>query len=169
VLEHHSRPSHMLLLLAALPEHQALFHGLSRNPFLGPEGIEADPVALSREELRERAWRLVLPRYLERLGVLIDSFRAAKAKGLGADDLVEVGAAAAAQRIGTLLIEAERHVPGAFDAASGAIRLGALDDPETDDLLDDLGEHVLRAGGEVVVVPAERMPGGSGIAATYRF
>ena len=29
-----------------------------------------------------------------------------------------------------------------------------------DDLLDDLGEHALKTGGEVVIVPAERMPRG---------
>ena len=35
-------------------------------------------------------------------------------------------------------------------------------------MLDDLGERVLRSGGEVVIVPADRMPTRSGLAATYR-
>jgi hypothetical protein len=38
-----------------------------------------------------------------------------------------------------------------------------------DDLLDDLGERALKAGGEVVVVPVERMPTQTCIAAIYRF
>jgi hypothetical protein len=38
-----------------------------------------------------------------------------------------------------------------------------------DDLLDDLGERALKAGGEVVIVPAERMPTDTGVAAVYRF
>jgi hypothetical protein len=33
----------------------------------------------------------------------------------------------------------------------------------------DLGERALKAGGEVVVVPAERMPRRTGAAAIYRF
>ena len=33
----------------------------------------------------------------------------------------------------------------------------------------DLGERVLRTGGEVVIVPAERMPTQTGAAAIYRF
>jgi hypothetical protein len=37
------------------------------------------------------------------------------------------------------------------------------------DLLDDLGEHTVKTGGEVVIVPAERMPTDTGIAAIYRF
>jgi len=34
VLEHHSRPSGLPLILAALPEHHDLFHRVSHNPFL---------------------------------------------------------------------------------------------------------------------------------------
>jgi hypothetical protein len=36
-------------------------------------------------------------------------------------------------------------------------------------MLDDLAELVLVKGGEVVVVPTERMPTPSGLAAVYRF
>lgn len=53
--------------------------------------------------------------------------------------------------------------------ATGEVQLGELGDPAVDDLLDDVAELVLRNSGEVVVVPAARMPGQSGIAAIYRF
>jgi hypothetical protein len=36
-------------------------------------------------------------------------------------------------------------------------------------VLDDLGELVVNKGGEIVIVPAERMPTRTGIAAIYRF
>jgi hypothetical protein len=36
-------------------------------------------------------------------------------------------------------------------------------------LLDDLGELALAKGGQVIVVPAERIPTSSGIAAIYRY
>lgn len=45
----------------------------------------------------------------------------------------------------------------------------SLDDADVDDVLDDLGELVLKMKGHVVVVPAERMPTDTGVAATYRF
>jgi hypothetical protein len=35
-------------------------------------------------------------------------------------------------------------------------------------VIDDLAEAVLRTGGEVVVVPAARMPTDTGLAATFR-
>jgi len=39
ILKHHSRPSGLPLLLAALPEYHSLFHQVSHNPFLMAEGI----------------------------------------------------------------------------------------------------------------------------------
>jgi len=68
-----------------------------------------------------------------------------------------------------LLIEADRLIPGRIDNTSGEISTDDLGNPETDDVLDDLGEYVLRAGGEVVIVPAERMPTRTGAAAIFRF
>ena len=52
---------------------------------------------------------------------------------------------------------------------SGRIEPGDLAHPEFDDVLDDLGELVLQKGGQIVIVPAERMPTRTGIAAIYRF
>ena len=36
-------------------------------------------------------------------------------------------------------------------------------------MLDDLAERVLKTGGEVIMVPPERMPSKTGLAAIYRF
>lgn len=169
VLQHCSQPSGMRLILAALPEHHHQFRAISSNPFLLKEALDFHPDTLSLDALRERAWQLVQPYYLERLAGLVEAFGAAAAKGQGADKLGEIAKAARAGRIATLLIEADRLIPGTIDAASGKIFSGDLDHPEVDDVLDDLGERVLRTGGEVVIVPAERMPTRSGAAAIYRF
>ena len=111
----------------------------------------------------------MLPLYLERLGALVERFGEANAKGLGSGDLSDIARAAAAGRIATLLIEADRVIPGRFDRVSGAIEFAPIENPGVDDLLDDLGELVLKTGGEVVIVPPERMPTDTGIAAIYRF
>ena len=87
----------------------------------------------------------------------------------GGVDLSDVARAATEGRVATLLLEADRHIPGRIDADTGALVEARLDDPRIDDMLDDLGERVLRSGGEVVIVPADRMPTPSGLAATYRF
>lgn len=169
VFQHYSQPSGLRLILAALPEHHHRFRTISRNPLLMKEAIDIHPDALSLDALRERAWQLVQPYYLKRLAGFVDAFGAATANGQGTDDPGDIAAAAIAGRIATLLIEADRLIPGSIDAASGKITADDLNHPEVDDVLDDLGERVVKAGGEVVIVPAERMPTRTGAAAIYRF
>ena len=169
VLEHHSRSSGLPLMLVALTEYQAPFRKLSHNPFLMAEGLQINPDALSLDHLRAQIWQKVGPLYLERLAKLVESYQAARSQQLGSDDLVQVAQAAIAGRVATLLVEADRQIPGRIDAATGQIKMGDLSNPEIDDILDDLAEMVLRLKGEVIVVPAERMPATTGVAATYRF
>lgn len=169
VMQHHSRPSDLPLLLAALPEHHGLFHQISKNPFLMEEGIRINPDALPLDELRAKAWEVFEPIYESRLAKRSDDFALAQSKGRGLDDLQKIAGAAIAGRIATLLVEADRQIPGRMDAATGQIQLGDLSDPEIDDLLDDLGEAVSSKGGNVVVIPSNHMPTKTGAAATCRF
>lgn len=169
VLEHHSRPSSLPLILAALPEHHHLFHRVSHNPFLMETGLTINPDALPIDELRERAWQVVEPQYQARLATLADEFAVAKSNGLGSDDLAQVAQAAAAGRVATLLIESDRQIAGRLDGSTGRVEVADLSHPQVDDLLDDLGELVGKMGGRVLVIPAERMPGRTGLAATYRY
>lgn len=47
ILEHHSRPSGLPLMLAALPEYQEPFHAISHNPFLMTIGLTRSPDSLN--------------------------------------------------------------------------------------------------------------------------
>jgi hypothetical protein len=169
VLEHYSRPSGLPLILAALPQHHHLFHRVSQNPFLLTEGIRFDPDALTAAELQSQAWQTMEPQYRARLAALGEEFQEARSKGTGSDDLAQVVQASTAGRVATLLIEADRVVAGRIDEASGQFESADLGDPGVDDVLDDLGELVTRMGGRAVVIPAERMPTQTGLAAIYRY
>lgn len=171
VLQYHSQPAGLPLILAALPEHHQMFRAISRNPHLLPDSIDVHPDALeSLDALRERAWQLLQPQYEARLAALAEEFGTARAHKLGDDVLPQVARAAAAGRVKTLLIEAQRYVPGRLDWQTGRVDMsGDLHDVNTDDLLDDLGELVMSLGGNVVVVPREQMPTATGVAAIYRF
>lgn len=168
VLDQHSRPSGLPLILAALPEHHNLFRKISHNPFLLEAGLSANPEGIGIAELADRIWDVVEPQYLARQQALAGAFSAAQAKGLGSDNLTAVAKAAAEGRVASLLIESDRQIAGRLDPETGRVQAAALSDPRVDDLLDDLGELVEKMGGEVRVLPAARMPGSTGIAATYR-
>lgn len=169
ITEKHSERAKLPLVLVALSENQATFRRVSRNPWLLPDGIDANAAALSCDELRTRAWQVLEPRYLARLRGLVERFRESLGTGLGTDDPAQAAEAAVAGRIETLLVEAERQLPGRIDPDTGALRRDDLARPDVDDVLDDLATLVLKNGGDVVVVPAERMPGDTGLAAVYRY
>lgn len=169
ILENHSRPSGLPLMLAALAEHHAPFRAVSHNPFLLPEGIEINPESLDVDHLRVMAWQKMEPFYLQRLATLLDRYRAALPQQLASNDVAKIAKATIAGRVGVLLVEADRQIPGRIEPQTGEIEPGDLSDPETGDVLNDLAETVLRMKGDVVVVPAERMPSCTGVAAILRF
>jgi hypothetical protein len=169
ILEKFSRPSGLPLMLAGVKEHHADFREVSHNPHLIDQGLMMDISALSMDELRTKAWQAMEPYYLERLQGLKERFQSAHADQQGSDALSEVVPAALDGRVAALLIEADRQIPGRIDAEARDVRKAELSDPETDDVLDDLAELVLRMDGEVIIVPPERMPRSGGLAAIYRY
>ncbi len=158
------------IVLAALAEHHTPFrNACHKNHDVLPEGVVGDPFHISPDELRQKAWSVVEPRYLARLHKYCEDFGTAYSRGAGAADLADAAHAAVAGRIGVLLIDADKVIPGIIDPTTGELRDGKLADPKVDDALDDLAEMVLRAGGDVIVVPHERMPTQTGLAAIYRY
>jgi hypothetical protein len=169
ILAHHSRPSGLPLLLAALPEYHGIFKEISRNPFLMPDGLKIDPDSVSTDDLRELAWQVIGPNYLDRLKRLVAEFEQSKPRGLAGDHLGQIAFDAVSGRVMTLLVEADRQIPGHLDPLNGLIEFADMNHPQVSDLIDDLAELVLNKGGQVVVAPAERMPTATGVAAIYRY
>jgi hypothetical protein len=170
ILEHHSRPSGLPLVLAALPEYHTHFRKLSHNPHVVDTGVDINPDALDEDQLRERSWSCIEPGYRRRLQALTDRYGAARAVGRAADGLPEVALAAAVGRVDVLLLEGDRYVPGSMDPETGALQIAdTVETPAPGDVLDDLAEAVLRHGGEVIIVPKERTPSTTGLAAIYRY
>jgi hypothetical protein len=131
VLEHHSQPSGLPLVLAALPEHHHTFHDVSHNPFLLPESIDVYPDDLSSiDEFCQRAWQLIKPRYLARRAALAETFENATYHGLGSDELAQVAKVVVNEHVETLMIEARREIAGRIDASTGDIGFGDLRSPE---------------------------------------
>jgi hypothetical protein len=166
VRENVSERSNLPLVLVALGEHQTEFRRHAHNPHLLPAGVPIDPGSLTPDKLLQEAWHVVEPRYLDRLARLGDDYGTAVARQKGSNQVADVARAGRDGRIGILLVDADRSLCGRLDPATGEVRLG---EPDSPDLFDDMAEMTLRAGGEVVVVPHEKMPSQTGLAAIYRY
>ena len=169
IVENYSNPTKLPLLLVAIDENQGEFRNISRNEFLLSKGINLDYESVSEEELKEMAWSLIEPLYIERTKELVDKYNLQRSKFLGTDDLAEAARAAVEGRIETIMLEYEKVIPGRINKKTGELEKGHINNPELNDSLNDLGQIILNAKGEVVVLPKERMPSDTGIAAIYRY
>jgi hypothetical protein len=170
--ENYSRDSRLPIVVCADTKPLMQFTDLTKNEFVLPQGINHSPQHMSAERLRDEAWRIIEPRYAEELERLKEQFRTAQAHQKGSDQLTQVAQAAAAGRVGTLLIDEQTKIPGILDRASGTIESieGRSDaHAHADDVLDDLAEMVLQMDGQVYVIPHEQMPTDAGVAAVYRY
>src|SRR5690606_7670520 len=125
---HYSRPSGLPLILAGLAEKQSFFRAQSHNPQLLKEGIQLGQGSVDVQALQPRSSELMERRSSERVGGLLDQYATAKPQKQAGDDLREIGSAAAQGKVGTLLVQADREVPGQVDRDTGAVLLDETGD-----------------------------------------
>ncbi len=169
VYENYSKPSKLPLILVSLSEYHSEFKRFSNNPYLLEEGISKSIESLNLDEIQERAQIIIEAINMEKMQKMIESYKKAEAELLGSADLWQVAKAAYESRVETILIEEDKIVPGKIDDKTGIIKFGNIDSPDYDDILDDLAELVLSCGGTVFVLPKDKMPSCTGIAAIYRY
>jgi hypothetical protein len=125
--------------------------------------------SLKKWKMAGKAWRVMKPYFLKRIKDLSDSYRDAKANSLGSDDLEQVSIATVGGRVGNIMLEADKIIPGKIDYNTGKIEFENIKNPDFDDILDNLAELVMRKKGEVVILPREKMPSNTSVAAIYRY
>lgn len=170
IWERHSRQSGLPLIVCCAERYHPIFRGVAKNQNLVEEGITMNPEApeVSRDMIRDAAWKLIEPEYRRKIDQAIEEFGLARSRQKGSEDLAQVAEAATFSRVGLLLVDEQKHVGGKIDA-QGKLEFGDLNHPEYDDVLDDIAERVMKTGGTVLVMPTEQMPTETGVAAIFRF
>ena len=170
VYEQYTKHTGWPIILAALTEHQSLFQKVNTNPLLLANGIRINPASVSPDKLASMAWEIIEPEYDLKLDGLVANFEQERANGKGSDDYKEVAVAAVEGRVDTLLVEADRIIPVRItNLVTGNTQKKDMMNPKVDDLLDDMGELVIKMGGQVIVLPTVKMPSKTGLAAIYRY
>jgi hypothetical protein len=170
IYEQYTKPSGWPLILASLTEHHSLFQKVNKNPLLLTHGIAINPSSVSLDKLANMAWEIMEPEYTLKLDSLVARFEQARANGKGSDDYKEVAVAAVEGRVDTLIVEADRIIAVRItNLVTGNTQKKDLTNPRVDDLLDDMGELVMRMGGQMMVLPNDKMPSETGLAAIFRY
>lgn len=165
-----NKPTRLPLLLAAQPRYQGMFRKVSRNPNLLDQGLERDPFhELEQSRLGEESWKVVEQALAADVDALVERYGTLEARGEGAASVEVVAQAAAAGQVETLLADEARCIGGRVDPGTGRVDYGELVEPYTDEVIDDIAELVLNAGGRVLFLPSARVPGNTGVAAMLRY
>ncbi len=179
VREQVSQPTGLPLVLVAGPRVSATFRGLSKNDLLLEDHVAKDPHLMTAADLAAAVTPVFLAAAQARIARAVADFARARDRELAATDLAEVGRAAVAGRVATLLFEADRLEAGHFDRTTGAVVFNGaaeVDRPpsrsrplESEDVYAAVAETVLLHGGAVMPLPRLAMPAESGVAAIYRY
>ena len=171
IWEHHSRAAGVPMILAADVDYHHRFHEVSKNKNLAKDGIKLNPdsVDVDEERLLSEARDLMRPVRHERVDGVLEDLGTALSRQQGGTEPDDVAKAAVMGRVHTLILDADKQLGGKLDPDTGDLHRLPIDDPDVDDVFDDIAERVLRSDGRVLVIPTDLHPQKSGIAAIYRY
>jgi hypothetical protein len=155
------------LILAAVDYLRPLYRTANSYSGLLEEGIEGNPDRLSNQELHDRAWPLVRPRFEAARERAAAQYRQAAGTGYTSGDLETVVVEAWAGRVETLLVPRDRQIWGVFDPVAGSVVRHEEARPGDVDLLDVAAAGTLKHGRTVYTVESEQVPSGTDLAALF--
>jgi hypothetical protein len=134
-------------------------------------GIVGNPEELSAQELHQRAWTLVQPRFQQEQKNAEAYYRqlAGADKRLACNEIERVVPAAYHGRVEFLFVAVGLQRWGAFDQATNAVRVHEEAEPGDEDLMDFAAVHTFLNGGTVYAVEPDHVPDDAPLAAVFRF
>jgi len=146
-----------------------LYQRANTFPHLLEQGVAGNPDKLKAETLREKAWTLVKPAFLQaqqeaaaRYQELADTERASSNSS-------EIVPAAYYGRVESLFVAVDQEQWGSFDPATETLQLHEPGEPGDEDLLGLAATQTLLHGGVVYAVEQAQMPAQAPLAAVFRY
>ena len=161
------------VILAAVDFCHPIFRQASKLRNLADEGIEGNVHFWNDKEIYEAAWPIAKAEMNQRIDDALTKWERAYGRGAAETDPSTVGRRAVEGRIHKLLLDEDAELWGKYDRTTGKLER-LPDNPDDEDgamavdIYDEIAETVIQLGGEVVVIPSDRMPADSGIGAILR-
>jgi hypothetical protein len=157
------------LILAATSPLDEIFRSVSTYPALLARSIEGNPETTGDDELAARARAILDEHYAEQLDELRALLDERAGQGRAAKELGGVARAATFGAVDTLLVDIDAHLTGEIDEVSGELRLADGHGEGAPGVTDEIAKRTLRAGGRVLAVRAEDVPGPGPAVALLRY
>jgi hypothetical protein len=144
-----------------------IYREVSRYPHTIDEGVTGNPESLSPEELHERTWDAVRPRFSEAQQNAAARYRQLAGTGQTSRDVREIVAAAYYGRVETLFAASGTQQWGVFDPDTGDVDL--YEGPKGGDLLEFAAIQTVLHHGTVYVTNLENMPADADAVSVFRY
>ena len=164
-----SRRNKLPLILVSRKVHHFDFRSVSTNPFLLEDAIDGSYNDFEESALKKEIKKINDKRFNEVVSKEIERYHNLNNKDLSSDQLILCLKALLESRVEVLMVEENRIIPGKIDFDRQQIYNTDLDDPQTDDLLDDMVQFAFSCGTKVYILEKELMPTDSGVAGIFRY
>jgi hypothetical protein len=157
------------LVLAGAEPLPSLYREINAYPHLAGAVIPGNPEHMTDVELRDRAWRILVPTFQEARHQAAERFGELAGTGRASNDVREILSAAHDGRVESLFLDCAADLWGRLDDRLGKIQVHAAPEEGDEDLLDTAALFSLRYGGTVYGVDHGEVPGGGDLAAVFRY
>ena len=148
------------------------FKDTTEHPKVLEEGLTGNVDGLSPDELREAAWEIVEPYFLEDRKKAAERYGDNLGTGRASNRYQDILPAAHDGRIDTLFVARGVRLWGTYDVQGRKARLEENQDVQTnssEDLLDLAAVQTFLNGGTVYAVPQQEVPEGHAMVAVFRY
>lgn len=157
------------VILVGLPQNQAAFRSIASLPGLLETGIGRPAESMDNEQLLATATELIRSMQETAIRKLLEDYGFAESKEQGSSDPSTIARALAERKVAILFVEEGKLLPGCFDDQTGVLTYDDIENPMTDDLVDDFAQSAYQQGGKVYALDKDTIPGESGVAAIFRY
>lgn len=156
------------LVLAGAEPLPSIYREINGYPHLAEMVIPGNPEHVLDAALRDRARQLLEPGFQEDRRVMMERFADLAGTGKASSDVAEILPAARHGRVEALFLACDTDVWGRLDSLERVVVHGAAEEGD-EDLLDAAALFSLRHGGKVYGSSRGQVPGGSDVAAVFRY
>lgn len=156
------------LILAAARPVADIYRQWNSYPHLAEPVIDGNPDATTDADLAARAREVLDQVNAQRLRSLHEVFEQRQADGRAVTDVADAARAATMGQIDTLFVDFDSVVPGSVDDL-GEVVFEDVDDAVAYGIGDEIARRTWLAGGTVVAVRRQDVPGGGDVAAILRW
>jgi len=157
------------LVLAGVTELLAVYRQINKYENLLDSGITGNLDRLKPNELHAAAWELARPYFETDRNRALARYGELAAAGRASNDLKEILTSAYQGRVDSAFLASGMQKWGEFDFAEAALELHDQRQPRDEDLLNVVAIQSVLHRGAVYMLPPQEIPGGSDIAATFRY